>query len=513
MPFAAVAVTAAIVGAKARTPEGEIAPGVRVGDMALGGKVVEDARKALEPWSRQVEERVVLLGFEPDSGIVKVWKPTARKLGLGVDVQATLAEAGTAGRDGIISQVAGVFTGPKTVQVAPHPSVDKAKLRAYLKQIAYAVNRRPVNAKFQVTGGGFSVGKEKPGLSMDVDASLNAVTQVWNNVLVKTASPAAATESKSPTSPIGGSAPPPPPSDSTGASGQTPTSSEPASETAEVTLSAKITQAAVTAEDLKSIDGQLGAWSTYYGGTGSNRSSNIALAAGHINGTLLKPGGVFSYNDVVGPRTKSAGFKDAPGYVANKADPVPTVGGGVCQVSSTLYNAIWRSGLKIVHRQCHMYPVHYLPLGCDATVVDGAIDFRFENDTEAPVYIAASAHRGRLSFAVYGKKDPDRSVSIEKISQSITPAPVIRRIDANLPAGRMRVEQKGHKNIRVSWVRIIKKSGQVVKREMVYSHYRPAPQIVAVGARPKAAPRPQIGVPAPGITPPPPASNPIRPGA
>ena len=160
-------------------------------------------------------------------------------------------------------------------------------------------------------------------------------------------------------------------------------------------------QPAVSEEALKEIDGELGHYTTHFGGTGANRGSNIAIAAGRIDGTLLAPNEVFSYNKIVGPRIASAGFKDAP--VILKGELVPGIGGGICQVSSTLYNAALLSNLKIVRRSHHAFPVHYLPAGRDATVVDGSIDFQFQNNTDSPIYIRASATRGTLSFRILGK--------------------------------------------------------------------------------------------------------------
>ena len=165
----------------------------------------------------------------------------------------------------------------------------------------------------------------------------------------------------------------------------------------DVELLAKSTPALVTYEDIKQINGVLGAKETDIGGT-SNRHSNVALAASRINGTVLRPGETFSYNKTVGPRSVECGFKEAPEIV--KGVLKPGVGGGVCQVSSTLFNAVLRSNLKIVDRSHHAFPVHYVSPGLDATVVDGDIDFRFQNDTASPVYIYGLGRNGVLKFRI-----------------------------------------------------------------------------------------------------------------
>jgi hypothetical protein len=109
---------------------------------------------------------------------------------------------------------------------------------------------------------------------------------------------------------------------------------------------------------------------------------------------------VFSYNDIVGPRTPRLGWRNAPTYQDGLVVPGP--GGGICQTSTTLYNAVLRANLKVVERQNHSMPVHYVPPGCDATVNYGSTDFRFANNTSGPVYVQALTPGGRLTFNLYG---------------------------------------------------------------------------------------------------------------
>jgi vancomycin resistance protein YoaR len=178
---------------------------------------------------------------------------------------------------------------------------------------------------------------------------------------------------------------------------------------------------------------------------------------------------------------------------------VPGIGGGICQVSSTLYNAVLRSDLKIVRRSHHAFPVHYLPAGRDATVVDGAIDFQFQNSTGAPIYIIGSAHGGRLAFTLLGKRIPGQEVRIELANHTIQPASTETRSDPTLPAGRRVVKTPGHRGHRVTVYRVVKVNGQLVKRELISrDRYRPFPTVVLVGTR-RAAPH----IPKPAPTAPP----------
>ena len=128
----------------------------------------------------------------------------------------------------------------------------------------------------------------------------------------------------------------------------------------------------------------IGEQTTNVGGS-ADRLFNVGLAASKIHGTVLEPGEEFSYNRVVGPRTRAAGFRIAP-VIINKEYALD-IGGGICQVSSTLYSAIMDTGLLITERRAHGLPISYLPHGRDATVVDGGIDFRFVNNTNHPIRI------------------------------------------------------------------------------------------------------------------------------
>ena len=176
----------------------------------------------------------------------------------------------------------------------------------------------------------------------------------------------------------------------------------------------------MTASDLGKVSHLLAAFHTDYGSSSSNRRTNIELAASHMDGTLLAPGEVFSYNEVVGPRERNLGWKDAPTYQDGQVVPGP--GGGVCQTSTTLYNAVLRAGLQIVKRSHHSMPVHYVEPGCDATVAYDSIDFQFRNNTSGPLMVSARTSGGSLSFALFGVPEADpgkiRVVSGEKHSTS-----------------------------------------------------------------------------------------------
>lgn len=244
----------------------------------------------------------------------------------------------------------------------------------------------------------------------------------------------------------------------------------------------------------------LGEYSTQYSVSAKNRSRNVELAASKINGVILAPGEDFSFNSTVGERTKANGFLDAP--VFENGETVQGAGGGVCQVSSTLYSAVLYADLEIVTRRNHSLTVAYVPKGQDATVAYGTIDFQFKNNTEYPIKISTSAKNGKLTISIYGTK-PDLEKRV-KITNNIltTQQPETEEvIDRSLLTGSKKVLSAGKTGYTVETIRTVYENGVLTKTEkMGTSVYKPVPTRVAVGAavptpmptlEPRATPLPE----------------------
>lgn len=167
----------------------------------------------------------------------------------------------------------------------------------------------------------------------------------------------------------------------------------------EIALELMSTQPPITDADLANMDTILASYSSTYGAS-YNRSQNIYIASQAINGSFIRPNGVFSFNDTVGYRTAANGYKSAPVIVAGKMEM--DYGGGVCQVSSTLYNAILLAGLTSTERTRHFFPSSYVPAGQDATVADGVLDFKFRNPYPHGVYLLTSCYDGTMTVYVIG---------------------------------------------------------------------------------------------------------------
>ncbi len=187
----------------------------------------------------------------------------------------------------------------------------------------------------------------------------------------------------------------------------------------------------------------LSTFKTTYSTRDRDRTTNLTLAANKINGTVVMPGETFSYNTVVGERTIAAGYKEAPIYVSGQV--VDGLGGGICQITSTLYNAVVFANLEIVERSNHQFVPSYVSASRDATVVYGSIDFKFKNNRNYPIKLVCSVSGGVARFNIYGLKtadDYDVEISSRITSQTST-------------------------SINSEAYKVLKKNGQVVSRTLL----------------------------------------------
>ena len=225
----------------------------------------------------------------------------------------------------------------------------------------------------------------------------------------------------------------------------------------------------------------LSSFSTKYDQTNVSRSTNLTLAASKINGAVVMPGEVFSYNQTVGKRTVEAGYKNANGFAGGRV--VPMLGGGICQVSSTLYDAVVYANLNIVERHNHMFQATYVEPGKDATVVYGSLDFKFENTRKYPVMIQASAQSGLLQVKIFGvREEVEYEIEIETKVLSYTPYSVIYETDSSLAAGKERVAQYGIQGCKSITYKVIKQNGVEIERIVLSSDtYDPQNKIIKRG--------------------------------
>jgi len=217
----------------------------------------------------------------------------------------------------------------------------------------------------------------------------------------------------------------------------------------EYVIKLTITKPKVTIEQIgtEAFPNQLSTFNTRYDASDVNRTTNLIIACQKINGKVLMPGETFSYNKALGPRTAAAGYRN--GKIYSGGEVVDGIGGGICQISSTLYNSVLLANLEIVERRNHQFVTSYLPAGRDATVVYGAIDFKFKNTRNYPIRIVASAKNGIATVSIYGiKEENEYTSSFSTRTVASIPYSTKYEEDANLPVGTENVKQKGANGIK-----------------------------------------------------------------
>lgn len=247
----------------------------------------------------------------------------------------------------------------------------------------------------------------------------------------------------------------------------------------------KITKAKKTVKDLgsKAFPDRLSRYSTRYDASNRDRSTNLELAAKKINGTVLLPGEEFSYNKVVGKRTIENGYKNAAVFSNGKVED--GLGGGICQISTTLYNAVLLANLEITERRNHSFVTSYEKPGRDATVVYGVQDFKFKNSREYPVKIEASVRNGVATMTVMGiEEEVEYDVKIRAYTTATIPYKTEKKKNANLAEGKEKVIQSGTNGCKAVCYRDLYLNGKKVKTELLSRDtYGTMKRIVEVGTK------------------------------
>ncbi len=251
-------------------------------------------------------------------------------------------------------------------------------------------------------------------------------------------------------------------------------------ENQQVVIPLKITKPNVTTNQIgtEAFPNLLASYSTTFSTKAANRTTNIRLASNKINGVVLMPGEQFSYNKVVGKRTAQAGFKSAPAYSGGKV--VNDIGGGICQVSSTLYNTALRANLEIIKRSNHRFATGYVPLSTDATVSWGGPEFIFKNSRKYPIKIVSKVNGGKITVDIYGcKEETEYEVVIKSETLQTIPMKTEYRTNTSLPQGTTKTVQKGHGGYKSRAYRILKLNGKVVSKQLLSTDtYAQLPTII-----------------------------------
>ena len=440
---AGVAVAAVAMGLSAYRfrASNRIANGVRIEGIDVGGLRREEAVELLRTkWAATLPRRITLVA---DS---EKWQVEPERLGVRLDIERAVDEALAVGRSGNLWET--VITGIKLrrhgVDIRVPVDIDRARLRRALVELAPQIERQPRDAKVKVVDGRVEIEPEQVGRTLDLDNSLR-------NLISALADP----------------------------------------HCRQIQLALHRQQPSVKANDLKHLNCVLGRYSTRFNPAQRNRTHNLKLAASVVNETIVMPGEEFSLNQALGPRIIDRGYKNAPTYINGRS--VPTPGGGVCQIATTIYNAALLAGLDITERHHHSKPVPYCPTGRDATVYYGALDLKFRNNLAHPILLLCWVEGNRLHASIIGSREDKVEVKLVRSNVGHWPRPVKIVEDPSLPPGKKVVEEKGNDGYRATLTRIITKDGKVVAREVLHTDvYQARPKVIRVGKPKSTTPGPPV---------------------
>ena len=412
--------------------EDTIYPGVYVDDIHVGGMSVQEAKAELEAAHT---DTVGIFSVTVNVGN-KSWVIDSSRVPLMRNYDEILAKAYALGRTNT-ANIRGTGVTPfqerlnaalnlrsQPVSLYTEMTYDKETVRALTDSIVAYVNRDPIDAQvttFNFDTKTFTFSDDEPGVYLNGD-------EVYNKVV-------AALD--------GGDS------------------------FATLTIEPEILLADTTKAELMNSFKMVSSYTTTTT-KNSNRNTNIELSANAINGTTVMPGETFSFNDTTGKRTTEKGYKEA--VAISGGQNVPDVGGGVCQTSSTLFNAVARANLEIVYRSPHAWPSSYVEKGMDATVNWPNLDFKFRNNTDYPVFIVAYYAKQKVTVEIYGVGLQDgMTIDLQSVVTKTIPAPEGTKYvqNTNLPAGTQKDTVKARTGYVVETYQVWYKNGVEVSRNLL----------------------------------------------
>lgn len=424
----------------------QICEGVRIGTQKVGGMTREEAEDTVKDYISRQENRSITINIDGESVAA-----VCSDLGFSYDEEIYIEEALAVGKTGNIwhrlkemeKAESGEITFPLEAQI------DEETLADFVKEQCSSYNIKMKNSRLKMKDGNLVATKSRTGREVQEEKTIAAIKAAIEN----------------------------------------------ADDDSDIVVEAvvKTTEPEYTQEQVAECTDVLGSYSTSYSTWQTDRSSNISVASNYINGTMVYPGETFSTVKVIRDRTEANGYKAAPEYSSGKV--VDGIGGGVCQVSTTLYNAVINAELEVVERSPHSMVVSYVDVSRDAAIAGDYKDFKFKNNLSYPIYIAGSAYGGTLSFKIYGyeEREAGREISFEsEITETIEPGEEVVTEDESKPSSYREVTQSAHVGYRAKLWKIVRVNGVEQERIQVNSSsYNASPQYVTVGKQEEPSPSPE----------------------
>lgn len=435
--FAAmVLVTAAIPN---RSPL-VIVRGVHVPGCDLSGLTREEADKRLLAMEQDlILSAPVVLRYEN-----RVWSFPAGQAGVTLDRQKILDEALAVARQGNFIQrlIQGRKARLEGVRLTLHINVDQARLNEKLRPVAEEIAIPPTDAGLRIEPGDVvTIVPSQDGYIIDKEKVSRDLAEIFKNL----------------------------------------------DELPEVNIS--LIKAGPERTDLDmqkmGVNKLLSAFTTSFDAGDSGRSFNISVSAAALDGVLIPPGEMFSFNDTIGPRVSETGYRSAKVIINNEY--VDGLGGGVCQVSSTLYNAVLLANLEVLNRSSHSLPVYYVQPGRDATVAFNYQDFCFRNNTPYYLFLKTTVGSGRVTVKIYGNAACRKNVLIRTTLIETIPPKEVYIQDPELEVGEIVEKRKGNPGMRVKTERLVLDEGGGIAgvEVMPESYYNPLNQVYITGPEAK----------------------------
>jgi vancomycin resistance protein YoaR len=420
----------------------KIYPGVGIMGIDLGGLNREEGLAKLTELENNLRAIKVALSYQGWN-----WTLPLNEVGFAVNKETVITEALSAGKQGsIIKRWQDKKQIGKTGRsLQPAFVFDQEKLARRINDLTSEITIDPVEATFKISSGDrITVAPSQNGIDVDLEKLKKDIIEV----LYKNRT--------------------------------------------EVALSLVPVEPSNTTDDLDAMNvvGLLAGYSTKFDAGKVSRSYNISVAARAFDELLVMPGQVVSFNEVVGPRTSEAGYEIAPVIVNDEL--VDGLGGGICQVSTTLFNSVLLANLEVEERCNHSIPVSYVPIGRDATVSYGDLDFKFRNNTDNYLFVKTYVGGGQITINIYGNTAYKRDVRIDSWVAEVIAFNVVYENDPNLPKGTQVVKKEGADGYLAYAERVVINGNKEISDALFYSDYNAKNKVVAVGtgvAAPKIAPK------------------------
>ncbi len=424
-----------------------IARNVSVANISVGGLSRSEVRRVLDGWwSRRQVQQVTLIALDSRRTL------TLKDIGAEFDCAKAVHRAYALGREGGLLHKFALMLSRQSAekQIEPTFVFPEKQLVHAVRSVANSVNKPHKDASLRVVDGRFKVEPEQLGIKVQEARALDVVRRALLSGQVL------------------------------------------------IPLPVDVDRPQVTTADVGRIDTLLSSYTTQFNPGKRDRTHNLKLATQAVNGVILKPGQVFSYNARVGPREINTGYRNAPIFVRGNLEP--GIGGGICQVSSTIYNAVLLAGLRIRERSHHSRTVPYVRPGRDATVAYGLRDLKFENTNANPIGLIAVVKGSLLNVYIYGHPADKKQVKVTTSGVSYSAAATKTVQDPTMQPGVRKVVDHGSPRVSVVVYRkLIASDGRETTEVVSRDVYPAQPRIVAEG--PKAKPVPPPSAPQPVLKP------------